>query len=101
MENKEKNIISFPLIQDYLVLYKNQDLIDEFFNKIDDMIKQKENLIILDFTNLDSINSYILARLIYFQKKVSKYKGRIKLININENIKKIFKSLNIEKLFDF
>ncbi|MFN3412253.1 MAG: STAS domain-containing protein, partial [Exilispira sp.] len=92
MENKEKNIISYPLIQDYLVINKNQDLIDEFFNKIDEMTKQKVNLIILDFTNLDSINSYILARLIYFQKKVSKYKGRIKLINIDENIKKIFKS---------
>ncbi len=100
MKKEESSIINFPLLNDSYNSKKNQDLLDDFFNIINDKIINKEKSIILDIKNLISINSYILARILYFQKKAFKYGGRIKLININDNIKKILINLKFNDLFD-
>lgn len=104
MDKNDKNILIFPSLEKTCfnmqsIDDKNLILLNKFFDSIEEEIKNKNELIILDMQNLISLNSYILAKLLYYQKKAKKYGCKIKIINLNENFKKIIINLNFGNFF--
>lgn len=106
MKKIDKKILIFPKVEKtFIELQSIEDenaiLINNFFNCIEDEIKNKNELITLDMQNLKTINSYILARLLYYQKRAKKFNCKIKIINLNENIRKILFNLKFNDFFIF
>ena len=96
--------LSFPAVsQDLFYSYKKSlqtKEIDDFFNNLKDCIDKKDAIIKIDCLNIKSINSALIAKIIYFEKKAGRSNCKILLINLAPQFIKIFKSLNIEYLID-
>ncbi len=95
MNNFEDKKIIFPL----LINNQKEKQLDDFFDKILFKIKNKDSFIVVDMTNLNSINSSILAKLLYYSKKTTRYGGKLKLINIKDSLKKILVNLKFDSFF--
>jgi anti-anti-sigma regulatory factor len=100
----EKDItIIFPQInfEDLIKDIDNESKIkiQNFYNQIQSLIDKKYNLISIDCKNLTTINSSILAKFLYFQKKYKKSGLKIRFFNLNTNIKKILTSLGFADFF--
>ena len=55
--------------------------------------------IILDFSNVKSIDSSTLGKLLVLQKKLKEAEGGLQIINItNSNIKKVFQMIQLHKV---
>ena len=121
MNKKENFLIKFPEIKEN----QKEKQLDQFFEEISNLISIRYNkifqnlkntssinnsisnintnspsIIVIDMANLNSINSFLLAKLLYYQRKFSKHNGEIKLVNMKENIKKILINLEFDKFFN-
>lgn len=80
-----------------LDIYASQEFKDESIN----LLKQNEEDIYLDFTNLDYIDSTGLGALISILKEAQEMEKSIYLIEVNERIRKLFKITQLEEMFIF
>ncbi|MCK8824820.1 STAS domain-containing protein [Fuchsiella alkaliacetigena] len=57
--------------------------------------------IIIDFTNVDSIDSSGLGKLLLFHKKLKERDGKLRIINVSSDyVKKMFKMIHLNKVID-
>lgn len=57
--------------------------------------------IILDFTDVKFLSSAALGVLVNLQKKAGKVKGQVLICGLRDEIHKVFKITNLDKLFKF
>ncbi|MCR4421531.1 MAG: STAS domain-containing protein [Spirochaetales bacterium] len=96
-------IIIFPKIDfDQLLKEENSDSknkVQDFFDQISECINKKINSISIDCSYLVSINSSILAKFLYFQKRYKKFGIKFRFFNLSSNIKRILLSLGFNDFF--
>jgi len=61
--------------------------------------KHRFNKIILDFGNVNYLNSNVMGKLVHFQKKVSKKGAQLRLCNIAPHVFEIFDIMQFSKIF--
>ncbi len=70
----------------------------EVYQLVDKQNKQK---LILDFSNVRFLSSQALGVLLTIKKKCEAIKGRFVLCALREELMKVFKITQLDKLFDF
>ncbi len=74
-----------------------QQIGDELFDLVDNKARRK---IVLDFEKVRFLSSSALGVLIAMRKKADLIKGRVVLCNMREDLRKVFKITNLEKMFE-
>ena len=70
----------------------------ELFDLID---KQAHRKIVLDFGRVRFLSSSALGILITLRKKADAIKARVVFCNLRNDLRKVFKITNLEKMFEF
>ncbi|MCX8058552.1 MAG: STAS domain-containing protein [Spirochaetes bacterium] len=89
------------------VIYKlrsdlnNYEIIQNIYEEIKELINKGNKHIVLDFEQVNSINSSAIGKLLFLNNLITSKNGKISFIRVNDNLKKLFNILLIDKLFDF
>jgi anti-sigma B factor antagonist len=75
-----------------------QQIGDDLYALVDQQARRK---IILDFDKVKFLSSSALGVLITLRKKADAIKGKIVLCSMKPELRKVFKIMNLEKMFDF
>jgi len=75
-----------------------QQLGQELFDLVD---KQARRKIVLDFEKVRFLSSSALGVLITLRKKTDAIKAKIVFCNLRDELRKVFKITNLEKMFEF
>lgn len=75
-----------------------QQIGEELYELVD---KQARRKIILDFDKVRFLSSSALGILITLRKKCDQIKGKVVLCSMKEDLKKVFKITNLDKMFEF
>ena len=68
---------------------------------MENLYKKRYNIIIIDFSKVERIDSYGLKKILLFHKKLKKRKGKLKIINVqNEYVKKMFELICLDKVIE-
>jgi anti-sigma B factor antagonist len=70
----------------------------ELYDLVD---KQARRKIILDFDKIRFLSSSALSVLITLRKKADAIKARVVICSLRDELRKVFKITNLEKMFDF
>lgn len=70
-----------------------------FKEELNEIIKQTEGELVLDFTNLSYIDSAGLGILVGIYKRLAEKSRKLCVVNANDYIKKLFRITKIETLF--
>lgn len=62
--------------------------------------KTSEERVILDFRNVKFMSSSMLGKLVQVHKKAVEFNVKLKLCNIDPQIRQVFKITRLDKLFD-
>jgi anti-sigma B factor antagonist len=74
------------------------DLRSEFFAFIDAESPQK---MLIDFTDVEFCSTEVISLLLNIKRRLAKHNGRLKLSSMKDNVREVFRMLNIEKtVFD-
>lgn len=97
--------INFNKIDDKLIAYINGELdhhsAEEVRNKIDDRLSRDNlNKLIMDFSEVTFMDSSGIGVVIGRFKKLSYENGVVCLINVNENIKRVFELSGMFKIIN-
>jgi len=66
-----------------------------------EMLNQStEERVILDFRNVKFMSSSMLGKLVQVHKKAVEFNAKLKLCNIDPQIRQVFKITRLDKLFD-
>lgn len=79
----------------------NYEIIQNIYEEIKDLINKGSKHIVIDFETVNSINSSAIGKLLFLNNLITSKNGKISFIRVNENLKKLFNILLIDKLFDF
>ena len=55
--------------------------------------------VILDFVNVETLSSSMLGKLILIQRKMDGMKARLRLCEMNNTVRMVFRSTNLDRLF--
>ncbi len=58
-----------------------------------------ETAVILDFSGVEALSSAMLGKLILLQRRVDTVHGRLRLCEMNNTIRAVFRSTNLDRLF--
>lgn len=88
----------------YTIIKLDSDLIDDeavssFKNSIQEIIVAGSHYLILDFENIQIINSNGIGKILLFYKNLKEYDGSIGFLNLNSNIRDLFEKLMFFNLF--
>ena len=106
MEELESNIRVEYGIGKTLIAFNDESILEEHqIKKLESTIVPviNENCngeLILDFYSVQFMSSSVLGLLVKIHKRVCELGGHLKLINVNQNIYKIFKITQLTKVFD-
>lgn len=75
-----------------------QQIGEELYALIDQQARRK---IVLDFEKVRFLSSSALGILITLRKKADQIKGRVVLCNLRDDLRKVFRITNLEKMFEF
>ncbi len=75
-----------------------QQIGDELYDLVD---KQARRKIIIDFSKVRFLSSSALGVLITLRKKADQIKGKVVFCSLREDLRKVFKITNLEKMFEF
>ena len=70
----------------------------ELYALVDEKAVRK---IVLDFTGVKFLASQAVGVLITLKKKADEIKGRVVICNMRDEVRRVFKIMNLEKLFGF
>jgi len=73
---------------------------ETFKKKLFQVSENGVKVITLDFKNCKSIGSSGIGAIIYFHKKFVEMDGKIKIINVNKQIRSLFSIIKLDDLFD-
>jgi|GEM_PF-6715726 anti-sigma B factor antagonist len=79
----------------------NYEIIQSIYEELKDLINKGNKHIVIDFENINSINSSAIGKLLFLNNLITSKNGKISFIRVNDNLKKLFNILLIDKLFDF
>jgi anti-sigma B factor antagonist len=77
-------------------MYTSPDLRKKLFS----LIKNKSTEIVVDFGKVTYIDSSVIATLVEGLKAMKTYKGKLKLVGINDHIMDIFKFAKLDTVFE-
>ncbi len=91
--------ITFVTFEDEKILEEAQirDLQKELEPVVD---KNKENQLVLNFSNVRFMTSAMLGLLVRIHKRVSERGGKLELRNLDNNLQKLFEITQLTKIFD-
>ncbi|MBF0494748.1 MAG: STAS domain-containing protein [Candidatus Omnitrophica bacterium] len=69
----------------------------KFFENI---IKEKKKKVVVDFSEVNYVDSSGLATLVEILKKMRVYGGKLKMANLSERVLGLFEITKLDKLFD-
>ena len=72
--------------------------IDKFIDNL--IIKKKINKVIVDLHRISYIDSSGIGILVVCKKKLDLVNGCLKIVNVNDQVKKVFTTLNIDKIIE-
>jgi anti-anti-sigma factor len=75
-----------------------QQIGDELYELVD---KQARRKIIIDFGKVRFLSSSALGVLITLRKKADQIKGKVVFCCLRDDLRKVFKITNLEKMFEF
>ena len=78
----------------------NTENVDDFKEKIDNIINSSIKKYIIDFQELNYLNSVGTSVIAFALKKTKKFQGDIKLINLSSSILELFEITRLAKVFD-
>ena len=73
---------------------------DELKESLTKLLKDGHNKVVVDLGKVDYLNSTALGALVSAHTSYSKQEGKIKLCNVNKNIKNIFVITKLTLVFD-
>ena len=90
--------ILFVQIEDVRLL--DEAKIQKLEQELDTVIDAStETRVVLDFAKVQFMSSSMLGKLVKTQKKVTSYKAKMKLANVSNEIREVFKITRLDKLF--
>jgi anti-anti-sigma regulatory factor len=95
-EAKQKNIILLIISGDIDI-----EEIDEFEEKLRDLLKRGEKYCILDFNKVESVPLCITKPLIQFGNSIRANKGGVILRDLPESFRFVLKIIKTSQLFEF
>ena len=93
-------------VQDKIAIIRlNGDLVvsevEKLRSEIKELTEKSITKIVLDFTDIDFIDSSGIGLLVEILKSVSKFDGgKLKLVNINRQVKDILKQIQLYSIFE-
>ncbi len=72
----------------------------QIWSLLQPLIEGGKKSCVLDFSNVNYLNSMSIAAIIGLNKKVAGAGGKLALANLQDNIQSVFRILKLEKLFD-
>lgn len=75
-----------------------QDIGEELYALVDKYARRK---VVLDFEKVRFLSSSALGVLITLRKKADQIKGKVVLCNLRDEIRKVFKITNLDRMFEF
>jgi len=106
MEELESDIKVEYGIDTIFITFNDKSIVEEHqIKKLEDAIvpiinKNSDGELILNFCHVTLMSSSVLGLLVKIHKKVCELGGRLKLLNVNPNIYKVFKITQLTKVFD-
>lgn len=88
------------------ITFNDESILEEHqIKKLEDAIvpiinKNSDGELNLNFCHVQFMSSSVLGLLVKIHKKVCELGGHLKLLNVNENIYKVFKITQLTKIFD-
>lgn len=68
--------------------------------KLQDIAAQNDNDVVLDFLNVQFIDSACLGALVALLKRLREHKGDIKMACMNEDVRSIFQITRLDRVFE-
>ena len=106
MEELESNVKVEYGIGSTFITFNDKSILEEHqIKKLEDAIvpvinKNKNGELYLSFQHVQFMSSSVLGLLVKIHKKVCELDGHLKLVNVNQNIYKIFEITQLTKIFD-
>lgn len=95
--NKEGNTRAILKPEGRIDVVTSQDLKERLL----ELYNEGYNFIVIDFSEVSSIDSSGLGKLLLFQKKLKERNGSLSIINVKtEYIKNMFKMIHLDKVID-
>ncbi|GAB4269108.1 MAG: STAS domain-containing protein [Candidatus Rifleibacteriota bacterium] len=76
------------------------ETVNQFKDKIDQIVAEGKNKLIMDFQEVNYLNSMGLGVVAATLKKVKKSKGDLKLINLSPAVQELFELTRLTKVFE-
>ncbi len=76
------------------------ETVNDFKTKIDGVINTSIKKYIIDFQNIVYLNSVGVGAIAAVLKKVKKFQGNIKLVNVSSSIQELFEMTRLTKVFE-
>ncbi len=73
---------------------------DALMNTFNSVIEKEPKRIVIDMSELKSITSSGIGKIVLLYKSIIKYGGKIKITGVNDTIYQIFKIVKLDKLVD-
>ncbi len=90
-----KDVIKVKLVGDIFV--EQGDLLMNTFNSI---VDKNPKQVVIDMSELKSITSSGIGKIVLLYKKLEKNGGKIKIVGVNDTISQIFKIVKLDKLIE-
>lgn len=76
------------------------ETVNQFKDKVDQIVNDGKNKLIMDFQEVNYLNSMGLGVVAATLKKVKKNKGDLKLINLSPAVQELFELTRLTKVFE-
>lgn len=76
------------------------ETVNQFKDRIDQLVADGQNKIIMDFQEVNYLNSMGLGVVAATLKKVKKNKGDLKLVKLSPSVQELFELTRLTKVFD-
>ena len=74
--------------------------VDELLDVFNSIIEKGPSLVIIDVSELKSITSSGIGKIVLLYKGLQKKGGKVKIVGVNETIMQIFKIVKLDKLIE-
>ncbi len=67
---------------------------------LNDILKEKVKEVVIDFEEVTFIGSSGIGKLLLFYKNFTSIGSKVKIVNLNNELKALFKTIKLDKLFN-
>ena len=73
---------------------------DELHQVFTDILDKNPNEVVIDLSDLKSITSSGIGKIVYLYKDLNKKGGKIRIVGVNDTIMQIFRIVKLDKLME-